>query len=305
MLNSFKYALLSIAFVFASHAYASDAKVTKAPEDQTHIKAQQANADAAVAKLEKPLYNAFTERYLLDEVKTLRQMLAETRVDFTEQMAEKELKVADRALMYATDTVTYFFYLLAGASSLLVVVGWTSLRDVKERVGSYAHDEIQRITQSYEERLNALERELSKKSKHIVAAQEEIELTNEIHSLWLKASQEANAQGKIAIYDQILALRPEDIEALTYKADAALALGQNQWATSLANRALEIDPSNGHALYQRACAYAEAGYVEESLRDLEASIECSEVMREQAATDSSFDMLSDDPRFQDMIKPYS
>lgn len=270
-------------------------------ETAAHEMSEQ-QADIALSKLEKPLYNAFTERYLLDEVKTLRQMIADARVEFTEQMAEKELYVADRALMYATDTVTYFFYLLAGASSLLVVVGWTSMRDVKERVGSYAHDEIQRITHSYEERLDALEKELSHKSKHIAAAQEEIELTNEIHSLWLKASQEVNPQGKVAIYDQILALRPDDIEALTYKADAALALGQNQWATSLANRALEIDPSNGHALYQRSCAYAEAGYIEEALRDLEASIECSEVMRDQAATDTSFERLMDDERFKELVK---
>ena len=248
------------------------------------------------------MYSPFTERYLLDEVKTLRQMLADHRVEVTEKMTDRELEVADKALMYATDTVTYFFYLIAGASTLLVLIGWNSLREIKERASALANDEIQRITSSYEERLEKLERELHSKSRHIAATQEEIELTNEVHSLWLKASQESSAQNKIAIYDQILGLRPEDVEAITYKADAALLLGQAQWANALANRALTIDPENSHAKYQRACAHAESGYIEEALRDLSEAIETSEALREQAAHDPSFERLRELDEFISMTQ---
>ncbi|WP_199243983.1 TPR end-of-group domain-containing protein [Bacterioplanes sanyensis] len=263
--------------------------------------ATDAQLEAAIDQLEKPLYSAFTERYLLDEVKYLRQAIADMRVEMTEKVVNKELTVADRAITYATDTITYFFYLIAGASTLLVLVGWNSLRDIKDRVGSFANDEIKRITLSYEERMDALEKELSRKTRHIKAAQAEIELTNEIHSLWLKASQENSPQNKIAIYDQILALRPEDVEALTYKADAALLLGQAQWATSLANHALGIDPENSHAMYQRACAYAESGFVEEALRDLEEAIGRSESLRTQAGEDSSFESLRENEQFLSMV----
>lgn len=262
---------------------------------------QHAVAEAQVEQLDKPLYSAFTERYILGEVKDLRQTIADVRLELTSKIIDKEIELADRALTYATDTVTYFFYLLAGASSLLVIIGWNSLRDVKERVGSYANEEIRRITASYEERLETLEKELSRKSKHIKAAQEEIVLTNEIHSLWLKASQESSPQNKIAIYDQILALRPDDLEALTYKADAALLLGQTEWATSLANRALEIDPENSHAFYQRSCAYAESGFIEEALRDLAEAIQRSESLRIQAGVDASFDSLKDNEQFNEMV----
>ncbi|WP_420590502.1 TPR end-of-group domain-containing protein [Bacterioplanoides sp.] len=263
---------------------------------------KQQMAEQHVNQLDKPLYSAFTERYILDEVKNLRQGIADVRVEMTTKIVDREIELADRALTYATDTVTYFFYLLAGASSLLVIIGWNSLRDVKERVGSYANEEIHRITASYEERLEALEKELSRKSKHIKAAQEEIELTNEIHSLWLKASQEGSLQNKIALYDQILSLRPDDLEALTYKADAALALGQAEWATSLANHALDIEPHNSLALYQRACAYSESGFTEEALRDLAFAIEKSESLRLQAEVDSSFNMLRDSEAFQKLIE---
>ncbi|WP_320820348.1 tetratricopeptide repeat protein [Thalassolituus sp.] len=260
-----------------------------------------AQAEETINSLQAPLYSAFTERYLLDEVKNLRQMIADTHLELTEKVVDRELSVADKALAYATDTVTYFFYLIAGASTLLVLVGWNSLREIKERVGTLANEEIKRITDSYEARLDKLERELHHKSRHIAATQEEIELTNEVHSLWLKASQEASPQSKIAIYDQILEVRPDDLEALTYKADAALGMGQTQWATSLANRALSIDPDNSHALYQRACAHAESGYVDEALRDLESAIAQSETLREQAGIDASFESLQDVALFKQLV----
>ncbi|AHK16998.1 MULTISPECIES: TPR end-of-group domain-containing protein [Thalassolituus] len=260
-----------------------------------------AKAEDTINSLQAPLYSAFTERYLLDEVKNLRQMIADTHLELTEKVVDRELSVADKALAYATDTVTYFFYLIAGASTLLVLVGWNSLREIKDRVGTLANEEIKRITDSYEARLDKLERELHHKSRHIAATQEEIELTNEVHSLWLKASQEASPQSKIAIYDQILEVRPDDLEALTYKADAALGMGQTQWATSLANRALSIDPDNSHALYQRACAHAESGYVDEALRDLESAIVQSETLREQAGLDASFESLQDLPLFKQLV----
>lgn len=288
---------LLLFFVLSAHAPAQPEPVSNQPAELT----QHAVAEAQIEQLDKPLYSAFTERYILGEVKDLRQTIADVRLELTSKIIDKEIELADRALTYATDTVTYFFYLLAGASSLLVIIGWNSLRDVKERVGSYANEEISRITASYEERLENLEKELHRKSRHIKAAQEEIVLTNEIHSLWLKASQENSPQNKIAIYDQILALRPEDLEALTYKADAALLLGQTEWATSLANRALEIDPENSHAFYQRACAYAESGFVEEALRDLAEAIQRSESLRIQAGVDASFDSLKDNEQFNEMV----
>ncbi|WP_300424366.1 hypothetical protein [uncultured Thalassolituus sp.] len=272
--------------------------------DRVHADEASADekAEQTIEALNAPLYSAFTERYLLDEVKNLRQMLADTRVEFTEKLTDRELSVADKALTYATDTVTYFFYLIAGASTLLVLVGWNSLREIKDRASALANEEIKRITASYENRLETLERELHHKSRHIARTQEEIELTNEVHSLWLKASQESVPQNKIAIYDQILALRPDDVEALTYKADAALLMGQTQWANSLANRALTIDPDNSHALYQRACAHAESGYHEEALRDLADAIEKSEALREQAELDQSFEKLRSNDDFIQLLR---
>jgi len=297
MIKTVMHVFLSMLMFVSALVLLPERAYAETPKDE--------KAEETIEALNAPLYSPFTERYLLDEVKTLRQIVADTRVEFTEKMTEKELAVADKALMYATDTVTYFFYLIAGASTLLVLVGWNSLREIKERATALANDEIKRITASYENRLEALERELHHKSRHIAKTQEEIELTNEVHSLWLKASQESIPQNKIAIYDQILGLRPDDLEALTYKADAALSMGQTQWANSLANRALTLDPDNSHALYQRACAHAESGYHEEALRDLADAIAKSEALREQAELDASFEKIRDEDEFIQLLRHQS
>ena len=163
--------------------------------------AQEAEADQAINALEAPLYNAFTERYLLDEVRTLRQMIADLRVEATEKIVDREIMVASTAgplchrhrhllLLFNRLVPPPFWYWSAG----------TPMRDIKERAGgAFANEEIRpHHRQLMNNGLDKLEEELNHKSRHIAQAQEEIELTNEIHSLWLKASQENTAEAKIA-----------------------------------------------------------------------------------------------------------
>mgnify|MGYP000518906799 CR=1 FL=1 len=101
----------------------------------------------AVEALTKPLYSPFIERYVLDELKQLRADQAQAKQELIQQIVDREHRSVDRAVSYATDTVTYFFYLIAAATSVLVLVGWTSIRDIKERVHSLADEEISKKAQ--------------------------------------------------------------------------------------------------------------------------------------------------------------
>ena len=92
----------------------------------------------AINNLQAPLYTPFVERYVLDELKQLRTDIASQRVELTQQILDREHSAVDRAVSYATNTVTYFFYLIAAASSILVLVGWTSVREMRERVMAQA-----------------------------------------------------------------------------------------------------------------------------------------------------------------------
>jgi len=164
------------------------------------------HAAVAVEALNKPLYSPFIERYVLDELKQLRVDQAQTKQELIQQIVDREHHSVDRAVAYATDTITYFFYLIASATSVLVFVGWSSFRDVKERVHSLADKKIAKLIDEYEERLATIELQLRQKNQHIEENREEIELTQEVQSLWLRAQQDASPANKISIYDELLKL---------------------------------------------------------------------------------------------------
>lgn len=256
----------------------------------------------AQSEIEKgPVISQFRENWILGELRSLRQDMMEYRNQMNLMVTDRELEVADKAMGYATNTVTYFFYLIAGAASILALVGWSTIRDLKDNVRVYAEKEMARLTSEYEARLADLERELRKKSRTIAENQEEIERTNEIHSLWLKSTKEPSAQAKIEMYDRILELRPDDAEALAWKADAALELGEQRWALSLCDRVLEVDEENAHALYQRACAWSGLGEIDNALNDLQAAIEFSETLVRHARVEEMFRPLRDLERFRALV----
>lgn len=261
----------------------------------------QENAQVVVDGLQEPLYNPFIERYVLDELKQLRSEQAATKNELMQQILDREHHSVDRAVAYATDTVTYFFYLIAAASSMLVLVGWTSIRDIKERVHSLADREILKLVSEYELRLEGIEKQLMQKTQHIEENREEIGLTQEIQSLWLRAQQETSPANKIEVYDQILKVRQDDFEALTYKADAVLELNEPQWAINLCLQALKIYPEDGHAFYQLACAYTAIKQFDDAIVYLNKALTCSESYRQQILDDEALKPLADVPAFQELL----
>lgn len=259
-------------------------------------------AEAQIETLEKPLYNPFVERYVLDELKQLRTDMAAQKSALIQQIVDRELSSVDRGVTYATDTVTYFFYLIAGVTSILVLVGWTSVREIKERVHSLADTEISKIVNEYEQRLHTIEQQLNQKTRHIEENREEIELSRDVQSLWLRAAQEHNPTYKIAIYDQILNLRSDDCEALTYKADAVLELGEPQWATNLCRQALTIDPDNSHAFYQLACAYTTMNQFDDAVHYLEEALKRADSYREDLKRDEALAPLQEFEPFKKLLQ---
>ncbi len=270
--------------------------------------ATHAADDAALAKehidqLEAPLYSAFIERYMLDELKQLRIDMATQKVELTEKLVDRDLSIGDKAMSYATNTVTYFFYLIAAASSILVIVGWKSIRDIRDKVHSEATKEIQALVNTYEKRLHAIEKQLTQKTQHIDENREEIEKTQELHGLWLRAQQEHSAANKISFYDEILRLRPGDCEALTYKADAILELGEPNWAKDLCTQALQTDPHYGYAHYQMACAYVALESFDEAITSLEKAVAVSESFIEEANQDEALKPLRKLSAFTGLSQP--
>jgi tetratricopeptide (TPR) repeat protein len=258
-------------------------------------------AAQVVNNLEEPLYSPFVERYVLDELKQLRIDQAQTKNALLQQIVDREHSSVDRGVSYVTDAITYFFYLIAAATSVLVLVGWSSIRDIKERVHTSADEEITKLISLYEKRLEAIEDQLKQKTLHIEENREEIELTQEIQSLWLRAAQDASPANKISVYDEILKLRDNDCEALTYKADAVLEMNEPQWAANLCNQALKIDPENGHAFYQLACAYTAMNRFDEAVVSLKEAIDKQESFREDIVADTALEKLKGYQPFDQLL----
>ncbi|MDO7596565.1 MAG: hypothetical protein MUQ51_08470 [Pseudomonadota bacterium] len=256
-----------------------------------------------VTKLTEPMYNPFVERYVMDELRQLRVDMNTMHVDMTKEVVNRELTATTRAVGYATDTVTYFFYLIAGISSVLLLVGWNSIREIRDKVLNLADNKVNKVISEYEDRLEKFEKELHSKSIGINRAQKLLSRHQDIHSLWLKAGQEQILSNRLNIYDQILEIDAENTEAMTYKADLALEMNEPQWAINLSNQALVIDPENKHAFYQLAGAYALLNQPNEALLNLEKVINDAEGMAaEEVLNDPVFKSLLDNPQFQKLLQ---
>ncbi len=251
-----------------------------------------------------PLYTPFVENYILNEIKALRDENRDLKVMVNTELAERELRVTDKAINYATSTMNNMFYIIAAASSILVLLGWNSLRDLNDRLKGMVDEKIQKVISGYEERMEKLEYDLSQRSQQVLKNQEEIARTNTIHSLWMRAGLETTAGGKIDIYDQILAIRPKDSEALSYKADAALEAGEAHWALSLSNRALAISPTNAYALFQRACAYSALGQADNALADLEKVLDENDQYIDDVLKEPEFDVIRNESRFVELLNKH-
>lgn len=245
--------------------------------------------------------SALIERYILDELKAIRIAHERLRVEALREISNRELNLAEEAMSYSTNTVTFFFYVFAIVGGALTLIGWRSFNDLKNHVRRLADREVARLSEEYEQRLTALEIELNEKSKIISKNQEDIEITQQIHALWLQANQAPDPRTKIAFYDQILEITPNDYETIAYKADAALQLRDLEWALSLCNRILEENPDNALAYYFRACAYSGLENYDIALEDLRNAITLSSGLIKQAESEEDFQNMFEMPEFQELI----
>ncbi|KAA1153423.1 tetratricopeptide repeat protein [Pseudoalteromonas sp. FUC4] len=273
--------------------------VNSAEEQSASPTAQQ--EQQALQQLKEPMYKPLMERYILDELKAVRQDQQKLREDVTKQVTHAQLDTADRALTYTTDTINNVFFIITATASILVLVGWNSLRDVKNKVEDIVNTRVSVITDEYEDRLKILEEKLRVRSEEILSNQERISVTNEVHSLWMRANLESDFANKIEIFDEILNRKPEDVEAIAYKADALLEINETAQAIELCNQAIDIDSDYGYAYWQRACAYALTHKHADALADIKMALEYSPNLRNELLHESAFASLHDNDSFNTIV----
>ncbi|WP_229414781.1 MULTISPECIES: tetratricopeptide repeat protein [Moorena] len=109
---------------------------------------------------------------------------------------------------------------------------------------------------------------------------------------------------KVAIdcYDQALKIKPDYHEAWNNQGVALLDLGRLEAAIACYDQAVKIKPDFHQAWYNKACCYALQGNLDLALDNLKQAITLNpEDSREMAKTDSDFDTIRSDQRFQQLI----
>ncbi|MEH1938303.1 MAG: tetratricopeptide repeat protein [Nostoc sp.] len=78
-------------------------------------------------------------------------------------------------------------------------------------------------------------------------------------------------------------------------------LGRLEEAIASYNQALKIKPDYHEAWYNKACCYALLENVDLAIENLQQAINLNPKCREMAKTETDFDNIREDQRFQDLI----
>jgi TolB-like protein/Flp pilus assembly protein TadD len=116
----------------------------------------------------------------------------------------------------------------------------------------------------------------------------------------IEESRAATKEG-IQRAEHILALNPADGRALSLGSGALFEDGQHSRAMAWAQRALELYPEDQAVLINAACLHAKLRQKEEALALLERVFARGWGKREWVEHDPDYDILRDDPRFQQML----
>ncbi|MEH2054633.1 MAG: tetratricopeptide repeat protein [Nostoc sp.] len=110
-------------------------------------------------------------------------------------------------------------------------------------------------------------------------------------------------EAAINSYDQVLEIKPDDYLAWYAKGYALVNLENYEQAIASYDQVLKLKPDAREAWYNKASCYALQGNIEQALENLQQAINLShEKYREIAKSDSDFDSIREDERFQALIQ---
>ena len=96
--------------------------------------------------------------------------------------------------------------------------------------------------------------------------------------------------------------KPDFHEAWNNRGYSLDNLGRYEEAISSYDKAVEFKPDYHQAWYNKACSYALQNNIEQAIESLKTAINLHPKVREWAKTDSDFDAIREDERFQELIK---
>ena len=148
---------------------------------------------------------------------------------------------------------------------------------------------------------------LGRLEEPIASYDKALEFKPDYHEAWNNRGITLGKLGRleeaIASYDKALEIKPDYHEAWNNRGNALGNLGRLEEAIASYDKALEFKPDLHEAFYNKACCYALHSQIDQAIHNLEKAINLNpDEYREMAKTDSDFDSMRSDTRFQALIQ---
>ncbi|MFO0409179.1 MAG: tetratricopeptide repeat protein [Dolichospermum sp.] len=130
-----------------------------------------------------------------------------------------------------------------------------------------------------------------------------VEFKPDYHEAWYNRGNSLNNLGRyeeaISSYDKAVEFKPDYHEAWYNRGNSLYNLGRYEEAISSYDKAVEFKPDYHEAWYNKSCIYALQSNIEQAIENLQIAINLyPEKVREWTKTNSDFDAIREDERFQ-------
>jgi len=148
--------------------------------------------------------------------------------------------------------------------------------------------------------------ELQRYSEAITSYEKAIEIKPEDYKIWHNRGNALKELQRyieaIASYEKAIEIKPDFHDSWNWKGIALSKLQRYSEAIRSYDKLLEIRPDFALALYNKACCYALQSKIELAIENLQQAIEFDPDHSPMAKTDSDFDNIRHDKRFQALIE---
>ncbi len=242
----------------------------------------------------------WTQRFILSEMKDLRTQLEATRRELNQELNSRELATVDRALSYSGNTVNFLWLIITMAVTGFGLVGWRTMKDVRENLTKNFEVEVQKNVRSQQKKLEEFmkrfEQEQLAQSKEILENQEMMQHKQEAAFYWSQYNREEDHVQKLELLEKIAGvwLEEDDILVLIERAAIYNILGLWDKALETAEKWLEVSGENISLLYTKAEALVMLERPEDALKSINHILVMKPSMKEEILEDAIFENLRGD-----------
>ncbi len=237
----------------------------------------------------------WTQRFILAEMKELRTDLEKTKRELNIELNNRELASVDRALSYSGNTVNFLWLIITMAVTWFWLVGWRTMKDVRENLTDNFQKEVQKSVKvqetHLEEFMEKFKNEQLLQSSVILKNQEKIKMKQEAAYYWSQYNREEDMVVRLEILDSIEALTLEEDNLFIFVERANVYVSIALWDKALENADywLELSSENTSLLVSKAQALVMLEDIDEAMKVINNVIVIKPSLKEELLENEIFE----------------